>query len=73
MLNSALFNEIQYNGTRTSFPIYKLGSFSFNQWGYISKVLSAPYNLAVIIYQKIYQKIRVFITTPKFRTKQKFF
>ena len=71
MLNSALFNEIQYNGTRTSFPIYKLGSFSFNQWGYISKVLSAPYNLAVILYQKI----RVFITTPKtkFRTKQKFF
>jgi len=71
MLNSALFNEIPYNETRTRFPIYKLGNFSFTQWGYVSKILSTPFNLAVLVYQKI----RVFMESPKtkFRTKQKFF
>ena len=71
MLNSALFNEIPYNGTRTRFPIYKLGLLAYNQWGFISKLLSAPYNIAIMAYQKI----RVFLTIPKtkIRTKQKFF
>jgi len=71
MLNSALFNEIPYNGTRTRFPVYRLSGFSFCQRGYVFRVLSAPYNLAVILYQKI----RVFVAAPqmKFRTKQKFF
>jgi len=71
MLNNALLNEVVFNGTRTRFPIYKLGSFSFKQWMYVSKVMSTPFNLAVLVYQKV----RVFMNSPKIkiRTKQKFF
>jgi len=71
MLNSALFNEIPYNETRTRFPIYKLGNFSFNLLSYTSKILLTPFNIAVISYQKI----RVFINRPsvKIRTKRRFF
>jgi len=71
MLNSALFNEITYNGTRTRFPIYKLGAYPFLQWGYVSKVLSSPFDIAVITLKKI----RVFLAKKpvRIRTKTKFF
>jgi hypothetical protein len=71
MLNGSLLNETTFNGTRTRFPVYKLGNFSFKQWGYVSKIMSTPFNLAVLVFQKV----RVFIDSPKIkiRTKQKHF
>jgi len=71
MLNNSLLNEVVFNETRTKFQIYKLGSFSFNLFGYTSKILSTPFNIAIILYQKI----RVFVNLPsiKIRTKRRFF
>lgn len=71
MLNTSQFNQIQYNGDRTKFFISRIGSLVYNQWGYVKKVLSTPFNIAVLVYNKV----RVFISKPKItiRTKQKFF
>jgi len=71
MLNNSLLNEVVFNGTRTRFPIYKLGNFSFNILNYASKILLTSFDIAVILYQKI----RVFINRPsvKIRTKRRFF
>ncbi|MGC8944494.1 MAG: hypothetical protein ACP5J8_02440 [Minisyncoccia bacterium] len=71
MFNSAKYNEIMYNDIRSHFPLDKIGSTPYLNFNYVKKILSAPYNLAVLVYQKV----RVFVSKPtiKFRTKRKFF